>query len=209
MDNNTTIYLLLQLFSVPLLLFLFVHCTYHSINFLLQIFSIVAILNNINESVLPIYYNDQVMSQAYGTTGCTVSAIFGHYIPIVLNLLAACMGFNVWLLIVHRSKYKERQLLPWYCLFSFGVPLVMTIIAIILLRNEPHWAANSRRYCCDFQHTSITTGTFAIPMLAGGAAGVLFTMHTAIHLVQYYYKKRQNSNSSGASHRTSIINDLR
>ncbi|KAI1320216.1 hypothetical protein EDD11_001821 [Mortierella claussenii] len=39
------------------------------------------------------------------------------------------------------------------------------IVAILLLRNEPHWTAYPRRYYCDFKVSNITLGTYAIPML--------------------------------------------
>jgi len=174
MSLDTT-YLILEYVGIVLLLFLFGHCVYRSINYTLQIICLVAIVNNLNESVLFVHYGSHVSTEAQGTTGCLVSAILEHFVPLALTIMAGCMGFNVWFLIVRTSTLVERQLIKWYCLVSFGVPLITTAIAIILLRDEPYWTAYPRRYYCSMGENDVTLGTFTIFMLLGAVFGIIFT----------------------------------
>ncbi|KAG0348805.1 hypothetical protein BC939DRAFT_505264 [Gamsiella multidivaricata] len=191
--NQEALYIALEYVSIVLFLFLLFHCAYRGINYLLQIFCVAAIINNINESILVLYYGGQDLAPVRGTDACIVSAFFEQYVPIVLTLLAACMGINIWRLIVWQSKRTERQMLPWYCLFAFGVPFVSVVIDIILLRNEPEWMAYPRRYFCDLKETNVTLATFAIPMVVGAFAGILFTLC----LVRHYHQIRRTVNLSG------------
>lgn len=169
-------YLILEYVGIALLLFLFGHCVYRSINYVLQIICIVTIFNNLNESVLLIHYgSNRVISEAQGSVACTVSAVLEHFIPLSLTLLNTCMAFNVWFLILQPTKFVERQLVPWYCLFAFGVSLVTVAITMILLKDKPYWTAYPRQYYCSFQETNVTLATFGVPMLIGALFGIVFT----------------------------------
>jgi len=173
MASQEVIYLILEYVSIALFMFLIGHCAYRGINYTLQIFCIAAILNNLNESVLLLKYQERVIAQAKGTMGCTVSAVFEQYIPMVVSCLATCMGFNIWYLIVMRSKRTEKEMLKWYCLFSFGFPLVATIVAMILLRNEPHMTSYPRKFYCDLAGIYVTRWTYAVPALVIALPGML------------------------------------
>ncbi|KAG0296141.1 hypothetical protein BGZ98_001098, partial [Dissophora globulifera] len=157
--SQDAVYLAVEYISILLFLYMLVHCIHHSINYLLQVFSVVAICNNINETAILLHYNGHVVDNATCALGCTVSAIFERYLPLVLTFLASCIGFNVWFMVVYKSHHTERQLLKWYCLVSFGVPLIATIITVILLKDEPNLTAYPRRYYYDLRHTSVTMGT--------------------------------------------------
>ncbi|KAK3828611.1 MAG: hypothetical protein J3Q66DRAFT_15596 [Benniella sp.] len=206
--NLEITYLILEYVGIVLLLFLFGHCVYRSINYTLQIICLVGILNNLNESVLLVHYRSHVLTEAKGTTVCTVSAVLEHFVPLSLTLLSGCMGFNVWFLIVRTSKLVERQLIPWYCLVSFGIPLITTVIAIILLRDEPYWTAYPRRFYCSMGENDVTLGTFTIFMLLGALFGILFTLHTVVYLTRHYLQTRRSMNSSGSSFQRSIVLEL-
>ncbi|KAF9087800.1 hypothetical protein BGX29_000605 [Mortierella sp. GBA35] len=199
MASQEVAYLILEYISIALFLFLLGHCIYRSINYTLQIFCVVAILNNINESILLLHYEDRVMARTYGTVGCTISAIFEQLIPLILNSLAACMGFNIWYLIVVRTVRTERQMLKWYCLFSFGMPLIATSVAVILLRNEPFYSAYPRRYYCDLGGVRVTHGTFAYPMLVTCILGILCALCTVVFLVRHYFLVRRTLNNGTTS----------
>ncbi|KAI8361294.1 hypothetical protein B0O80DRAFT_437215 [Mortierella sp. GBAus27b] len=206
-DGGTHIvaYVVLEYVGIALLLFLFGHCLYRSINYILQVICIVAILNNINESVLVLHYGHRVMSEAGGTAGCVVSAVFEHFIPLSLTLLATCVGVNVWLMIVRSTKYVELQLIPWYCLVAFGVPLVTTAIAIILMRDQPHLSAYPRRYYCSLAENNVTLGTFTVPMLIGALIGIAFTLHTVVYLVRHYVRTRRSTSSASSFQRNIVL----
>jgi hypothetical protein len=175
MASNEVTYLILEYVSIFLFLFLFGHCHYRGINYTLQIFCIVAILNNINETILLFAFDNRVMDEARGSLGCTVSAVFEQFFPLVLSCLATCMGFHIWFVIVQRSKFTESQLLKWYCLVSFGLPALVTAIACILLRNEDYLNAYPRQYYCDLQDTDVTLGTFVIPIMVVAIPGIVWT----------------------------------
>ncbi|KAG0026044.1 hypothetical protein BGZ82_009681 [Podila clonocystis] len=175
MNSNETIYITLGYVGIVLFLYLIGHCAYRGINYTLLIFCVVGIVNSINETFLVFMYKDQVMEMAGGTAGCTTSAIIEQYTPMVLNLLATSMAFHIWFVIVWKSNRIELQMLKWYCLVSFGIPLITTSIALILLRNEPYFSAYPRRYFCDFKESYVTIGTFAIPMTLCAVPGILLT----------------------------------
>ncbi|KAG0268522.1 hypothetical protein BGZ95_002425 [Linnemannia exigua] len=168
---------------------------YRSINYTLQIFCAVAIFNNINESFLLLRYGENVMSRAHGTPGCIFSAVFEQFIPLAVSSLATCMGFNIWYLIVMRSKHTEKEMLKWYCLYSFGMPLVVTSVALILLRNQPFLSSYPRKYYCDLGGTNITYWTFAVPMLITAILGILCAVHTVFYLLRHYLVLRRTLNS--------------
>ncbi|KAG0011059.1 hypothetical protein BGZ81_002410 [Podila clonocystis] len=180
MYSNETIYITLGYVGIVLFLYLIGHCAYRGINYTLQIFCVVGIVNSINETFLVFKYNDQVMEMAGGTAGCTTSAIIEQYTPMVLNLLATSMAFHIWFVIVWKSNRVELQMLKWYCLVSFGIPLITTSIAMILLRNEPYFSAYPRRYFCDFKESYVTMGTFAIPMILCAVPGILLTCKVVV-----------------------------
>ncbi|KAF9371075.1 hypothetical protein CPC16_003304 [Podila verticillata] len=177
MNSNETIYLVLGYLGIALFLYLIGHYAYRGINYTLQIFCVVGIINSLNETFLVFMYRDHVMEMAGGTAACTASAIIEQYTPMVLNLLATSMAFHIWFVIVWKSNRIELQMLKWYCLFSFGIPLITTSIALILLRNEPHFSAYPRQYFCDFKESFVTVGTFAIPMTLGAVPGILLAEH--------------------------------
>ena len=183
MASDEVNYLILEFVSVALLLFLFGHCFYRGINYTLQIFCIVAILNNINETVLLLVYGNHVMTRAGGSPGCIISAVFEQFLPLSITCLATCMGFHIWFVIVRRSKYTEKELLKWYCLFSFGVPAFTTSIACILLRDWKDLSSYPRNYYCDLRKTDITLGTFAIPVLIVALPGIMCASTDALTLV--------------------------
>ncbi|KAG0051224.1 hypothetical protein BGZ83_003975 [Gryganskiella cystojenkinii] len=147
------------------------------VNYLIleYIFCIVAILNNLNESILVLVYDGRVMALAGGTLGCTISGVLEQFLPLVLTCLAMIMGFHIWFVIVRRSKYTERQLLKWYCLGAFGIPAILTSIACILLRDKDYLSAYPRKYYCEFAESEITFWTFAVPMMAIAIPGILCT----------------------------------
>ncbi|KAK3846142.1 MAG: hypothetical protein J3R72DRAFT_434250 [Linnemannia gamsii] len=195
MASQEVTYLIFGYIGILLFLFLIGHCMYRSINYTLQIFCAVAILNNINESFLLLRYGENVMSRAHGTPGCIFSAVFEQFIPLAVSSLATCMGFNIWYLIVMRSKFTEKEMLKWYCLYSFGMPLVVTSIALILLRNQPFLSAYPRKYYCDLGGTNITYWTFAVPMLVTAIIGILCAVHTVFYLLRHYLVLRRTLNS--------------
>ncbi|KAF9298475.1 hypothetical protein BGZ74_009370 [Mortierella antarctica] len=175
MNSNETIYLTLGYISVVLFLYLIGHCAYRGINYTLQIFCVVGIINSINETFLVFMHKGQVVAMAGGTAACTTSAIIEQFTPMALNLLATSMAFHIWFVIVWQSSRIELQMLKWYCLVSFGIPLITTSIALILLHNEPYFSAYPRRYYCDFKESHVTIGTFAIPMTLWAVPGILLT----------------------------------
>ncbi|KAF9924701.1 hypothetical protein BGZ65_008195 [Modicella reniformis] len=148
------------------------------------------------------------MPEAQGTVVCTVSAIIEHYIPLVLALLSTCMGFNIWFLVVQATNYVERQLIRWYCLFSFGIPLVTTVTAIILLRNEPQWSAYPRQYYCSLRESNITLVTFGVFMLLAALLGIGFTLHTVVYLIRHYFHLRSTVNSGSSMFQRSLVIEL-
>ncbi|KAF9428902.1 hypothetical protein BGZ94_000563 [Podila epigama] len=93
----------------------------------------------------------------------------------VLSLLASCMGFHIWFVIVRKSTKTELQMLKWYCLIAFSIPLIATSIALILLRNQPFFSSYPRRFFCDFKESFVTLGTFVIPLTIGALPGIVLT----------------------------------
>lgn len=183
MNSNETIYITLGYIGIVLFLYLIGHCAYRGINYTLQIFCVVGIINSINETFLVFMYKDQVIEKAGGTAACTTSAVLEQYTPMVLNLLATSMAFHIWFVIVWKSNRIELQMLKWYCLVSFGIPFITTSIALILLRNEPYFSAYPRRYFCDFKESYVTMGTFAIPMTLGAVPGILLACKVVVMFV--------------------------
>ncbi|KAK3831293.1 MAG: hypothetical protein JOS17DRAFT_744905 [Linnemannia elongata] len=104
----------------------------------------------------------------------------------MMNCLACCMAFNIWYLVVLKARFTERKLVKWYCLFSVMVPLVATCVAVVLLRDQPYFSAFPRQFYCNLADGAVTRGTFAGPMFAVAIPGILFSLHTAIYLVQHY-----------------------
>ncbi|GJJ73748.1 hypothetical protein EMPS_06106 [Entomortierella parvispora] len=207
MASDEVNYLILEYVSIALFLFLFGHCFYRGINYTLQIFCIVAILNNINETVLLLAYDDRVMARAGGSPGCTISAVFEQFLPLAITCLASCMGFHIWFVIVRRSKYTEQQLLKWYCLFSFGMPAIATSIACILLRDWEDLSSYPRKFYCDLRSSNITLGTFAIPMLVVAIPGIICATHSVIFLVLHTLRVRRTLYRS-ETHAPSLAMDL-
>ncbi|KAF9904112.1 hypothetical protein EC991_003087 [Linnemannia zychae] len=195
MASQEVAYLIFGYVGILLFFFLIGHCMYRSINYTLQIFCAAAILNNINESFLLLRYGDNVMTLAPGTPGCIFSAVFEQFIPLAVSSLATCMGFNIWYLIVMRSKQTEKEMLKWYCLYSFGIPFFVTSIALILLRNQPFLSSYPRKYYCDLGGTNITYWTFAVPMLVTAVLGILCAVHTVLYLLRHYFMLRRTLNS--------------
>ncbi|KAF9127802.1 hypothetical protein BGW39_005621 [Mortierella sp. 14UC] len=195
MTGQDVAYLIFGYISILLFLFLIGHCMYRSINYTLQIFCTFAILNNINESFLLLHYGDNVMSRAFGTPGCIISAFFEQFIPLAISSLATCMGFNIWYLIVMRATRTEKEMFKWYCLYSFGMPLSVTSIALILLRNQPFLSSYPRKYYCDLGGTNITYWTFAVPMLVTAVLGILCAVLTVFYLLRHYLVLRRTLNS--------------
>src|SRR5690349_4180800 len=175
MASEGALYLVLEYISITLFIFLVGHCNYRSINYTLQVFCITAIFNHINESFLIFRYGDRVIPDAFGTAGCIISGVFEQFIPLAVSSFAACMSFNIWYLIVLRTKRTEKEMLKWYCMVAFGFSFFMTTIAVILLRNEPYLSSYPRMYYCDLRGTQITRWTFAIPMLLTAITGMLFS----------------------------------
>ncbi|KAF9934118.1 hypothetical protein FBU30_003399 [Linnemannia zychae] len=199
MTAQETNYVILEYISITLFLFLIGHCAYKRINFTLQIFSIAAIFNNINESFLLIKYGDWVQTMAKGTSGCICSAVFEQLVPLTVSSLAACMGFNIWYLIVLRTKKTEKEMLKWYCLVSFGGSAILTMTAVILLRNDPYFSAYPRKYYCDLGGSYVTRWTFAVPMLITALVGILCSVHTVIYLVRHVLKMRRTLNGTSSA----------
>ncbi|KAF9378569.1 hypothetical protein CPB97_009503 [Podila verticillata] len=199
MNSNETLYLVLGYLGIALFLYLIGHCAYCGINYTLQIFCVVGIINTLNETFLVFMYRDHVMEMAGGTAACTTSAIIEQYTPMVLNLLATSMAFHIWFVIVWNGARIELQMLKWYCLVSFGVPLITTSIALILLRNEPHFSAYPRQYFCDFKESFVTIGTFAIPMTLGAVPGIFFAVRTVVFLVMHHIELRRTLNMTGST----------
>ncbi|KAG0085489.1 hypothetical protein BGZ93_006021 [Podila epicladia] len=197
MNSNETIYLTLGYIGIVLFLYLIGHCAYRGINYTLQIFCVVGIINSINETFLVFMHKGQVVAMAGGTAACTVSAIIEQFTPMALNLLATSMAFHIWFVIVWKSSRIELQMLKWYCLVSFGIPIATTSIAMILLRNEPHFSAYPRRYYCDFKESYVTVGTFAIPMTLWAIPGILLTLRTVVYLVMHHLELRRTLNTAG------------
>ncbi|KAF9287753.1 hypothetical protein BGZ68_001298 [Mortierella alpina] len=189
-------FLILEYVGIVLYLYLFGHCAYRSINYTLQVICVVGILNNINETFILLMFDDRVMTNAHGTNACIVSAVFEQFLPLSIASLTTCMGFNIWFLIVRKSRKKERQILKWYCLISFGVSAFATAIAVILLRNQLYFATYTRSYYCDLEESYITLGTFAIPMLLVAMPGIYFAGRTIVYLVTQYYRLRRTRTSS-------------
>ncbi|KAF9942479.1 hypothetical protein BGZ67_001461 [Mortierella alpina] len=187
-------FLILEYVGIALYLYLFGHCVYRSINYTLQVICVVGILNNINETFILLMFDDRVMTDARGTNACIISAVFEQFLPLSIALLTTCMGFNIWYLIVRKSRKKERQMLKWYCLVSFGVSAFATAIAVVLLRNRPYFATYTRKYYCDLEESYITLGTVAIPMLLAAMPGIYFAGRTIIYLVAQYYRFRRTLN---------------
>ncbi|KAG0294180.1 hypothetical protein BGZ97_005141 [Linnemannia gamsii] len=114
------VYVIVEYVSIILFVFLLGHCISRSINYTLQVFCIVAIFNNINESTLLFtHYHSQQDNQgqdqnlstdAYGTPGCTISAFFEQFLPLMMNCLATCMACNIWCLVVFKARFEEREL---------------------------------------------------------------------------------------------------
>ena len=169
------IYAILEYVSILLFLFLLGHCVSRSINYTLQVFCIVAIFNNINESTLIFVHDHQDFGAHYGDPGCTISAFFEQLLPLTMNCLCSCMAFNIWYLVVLKGGRTERGLLRWYCLFSFTVPVVTTSVAAILLRGAPHFSAFPSQFYCNLADSTTTRGTFAGPMLAVSITGILLS----------------------------------
>ncbi|KAF9955958.1 hypothetical protein BGZ72_003216 [Mortierella alpina] len=185
-------FLILEYVGIALYLYLLGHCAYRSINYTLQVICIVGILNNINETFILLMFDDRVMTDAHGTNACIVSAVFEQFLPLSIASLTTCMGFNIWFLIVRKSRKKEWQILKWYCLISFGLSAFATTIAVVLLRNQPYFATYTRRYYCDLEENYVTLGTFAIPMLLAAMPGIYFAGRTIVYLVTQYYRLRRD-----------------
>lgn len=199
MASEGALYLVLEYISITLFIFLVGHCNYRSINYTLQVFCITAIFNNINESFLIFRYGDRVIPDAFGTAGCIISGVFEQFIPLAVSSFAACMSFNIWYLIVLRTKRTEKEMLKWYCMVAFGFSFFMTTIAVILLRNEPYLSSYPRMYYCDLRGTQITRWTFAIPMLLTAITGMLFSVHTVIYLIRHFLMMRRTINGTTSS----------
>ncbi|KAF8943729.1 hypothetical protein BGZ47_005113 [Haplosporangium gracile] len=199
MASEGTLYLVLEYISITLFIFLVGHCNYRSINYTLQIFCITAIFNNINESFLIFRYGDRVIPDAFGTAGCIISGVFEQFIPLSVSSFAACMSFNIWYLIVLRTKRTEKEMLKWYCMAAYGFSFIMTTIAVILLRNEPYLSSYPRMYYCDLRGTQVTRWTFAVPMLLTAIAGMLFSVLTVIYLVRHFLLMRRTVHGTASS----------
>ncbi|KAF9546702.1 hypothetical protein EC957_009462 [Mortierella hygrophila] len=199
MASEGALYLVLEYISITLFIFLVGHCNYRSINYTLQIFCITAIFNNINESFLIFRYGDRVIPDAFGTAGCIISGVFEQFIPLAVSSFAACMSFNIWYLIVLRTKRTEKELLKWYCIIAYGFSFFMTTIAVILLRNEPYLSSYPRMYYCDLRGTQVTRWTFAIPMLLTAITGMLFSVLTVIYLVRHFLLMRRTIHGATSS----------
>ncbi|KAG0283906.1 hypothetical protein BGZ96_011739 [Linnemannia gamsii] len=199
MASEGALYLVLEYISILLFIFLVGHCNYRSINYTLQIFCVTAIFNNINESFLIFRYGDRVIPDAMGTPGCIFSGVMEQFIPLAVSSLATCMSFNIWFLIVLRTKRTEKELLKWYCLFAFGFSFIMTTIAVILLRGEPFLSSYPRMYYCDLRGTQVTRWTFAVPMLITALTGMLLSVHTVIYLIRHFLMMRRTVNGTTSS----------
>ncbi|KAK3846183.1 MAG: hypothetical protein J3R72DRAFT_516493 [Linnemannia gamsii] len=206
------IYVILEYTSIVLFLFLLGHCIRKSINYTLQIFCIVAIFNNINESTLLFFHDhnhnhkntdnqnnnndnnisnnqndyDDLGASVYGTRGCTISAFLEQFLPLMMTCLATCMAFNIWFLVIIKARFTERELVKWYAAIAVLVAGIPTCIAAVLLRNEPFFSAFPRRFYCNLEDGPVTRGTFAGTMLAVAIPGILLALHTVIYLVQHY-----------------------
>ncbi|KAG0073817.1 hypothetical protein BGZ90_011268 [Linnemannia elongata] len=110
------------------------------------------------------------------------------------------MGFNIWLVVIRGCKLTERLLLKWYCLFSFGVPVLTTATAMIILRRkDPNFTAVPRKYFCDFEDLRVALWTFGVPMLLTAVPSVLFALHTVIYLVRHHFVLRRAINIGNTS----------
>ncbi|KAF9974000.1 hypothetical protein BGZ73_002722 [Actinomortierella ambigua] len=122
---------------------------------------------------------------------CIISAVFEHLIPLILTFLASCIGFHIWLAVVVKHKTTEQQMLKWYCLVSIGIPTATTALACILLRDQPYLTSYPRRFYCALADTPVTAGTFAFPLLAVSIPGMVFSLWTAMVLLQHIRSFRQ------------------
>ncbi|KAG0377790.1 hypothetical protein BGX24_005466 [Mortierella sp. AD032] len=166
MVNQEVAYITLTYISVACYLFLLGHCIRRSSNYLLRVFCVVSIITLLCETILLFVYPNHNIAPARGTVVCTISAITEQYVPLVTNLLAACMGFNVWLLVVRGSKLTERELLKWYCLFSFGVPVVTTATALVILHHiDTNFTAMPRKHCLRLIFFVIAFGAIVIMLV--------------------------------------------
>ncbi|KAK3846141.1 MAG: hypothetical protein J3R72DRAFT_486886 [Linnemannia gamsii] len=203
MVNQEVAYITLTYISVACYLFLLGHCIRRSSNYLLRVFCVVSIITLLCETILLFVYPNHNIAPARGTVVCTISAITEQYVPLVTNLLAACMGFNVWLLVVRGSKLTERELLKWYCLFSFGVPVVTTATALLILHHiDTNFTAMPRKYFCEFGAIIVTRWTYGLPMLLAALPSVLFALHTVIYLVRHHFVLRRAIVFGGTSVRS-------
>ncbi|KAF9127803.1 hypothetical protein BGW39_005622 [Mortierella sp. 14UC] len=188
MVNVEAAYMTLTYISVACYLFLLGHCIHWSSNHLLRIFCVVSIITCLCESILLFIYPKHNIEPIRGTLVCTVSAIVEQYILLASNLLAACLGFNIWLLVVRGSTLTERELLKWYCLFAFAVPVITTSTALLILHHEDvHFTAVPRKYFCDFDNTLVTRWTCGVPMFLAALPSVLLAFHPMIYLVRHHF----------------------
>ncbi|KAF9150517.1 hypothetical protein DFQ26_001571, partial [Actinomortierella ambigua] len=171
-------YLVLEYVSVILLLYLIVYCHNRQVNRTLQLFCAVALLNNVNETMLILHQLTLGMTSVDATRGepiCIANAVIEHLLPLVLAFLASCIGFHIWFVVVAKQSTTEQQMVKWYCLVSIGIPVVITILACVLLRDRPYFTSYPHRFYCTLADTPVTAATFALPLFVASVPGIIFS----------------------------------
>ncbi|KAG0241198.1 hypothetical protein BGW41_006191 [Actinomortierella wolfii] len=82
-------------------------------------------------------------------------------------------------------------MLKWYCLVSIGIPVFTTALACILQRDQPYLTSRPRKFYCEMADTPVTAGTFALPLLLASVPGMVFSLWTAVVLLQHIRSFRQ------------------
>ncbi|KAL1919797.1 uncharacterized protein VTP21DRAFT_1728 [Calcarisporiella thermophila] len=146
-------------------------------------------------TVLPYGNNIQPLA---GTPLCAVQAYLEDYFHNAASFGAFGVGLNLWLIITRRLSRSDRELWHWFAFITFGLPLLIELVALIILRNRPGFGTGPMIFFCTVDN-SVRVPTTMFPSIISAVPGVGFAVICAYIVIRHrvtFLKSTRSKTSS-------------
>ncbi|KAL1917549.1 uncharacterized protein VTP21DRAFT_3942 [Calcarisporiella thermophila] len=130
------VYVFLQFLSIALMLFLLVILFRHRTSLTLVGLCMSAVILSITELLTVLPFGSGVRNMG-GRPLCIAQAYLEDFAHNAASFWALCLAFNLWVVVGRRLKKTERQMWPFYALFSWGMPIILEIVAFAMSARKP------------------------------------------------------------------------
>lgn len=146
---------------------------------------------------------------ANGTIFCQIIGALTHYFWMSYFCCMNVCSFHMYHVFTSRStmestRYKDRRMLLRYCIYSFGVPLVIVLInvAVGLILNDGYRTLYGRKNCFHSEMLPLVC-SFIVPVLILCIINIIFFLMAACRIT---FTKNDTSTgcSSGSQYKISI-----